>query len=201
MIVDFTSIKFKLDRIAHSHLKFVLKREEGFLGQMRLHIFHEGHGEYSFQTVDNETIEQEDELIESSFGIPNEKLKDLKLHEVLQLIENLGVEMAKKRAEMAIKRMNEAIDRVGNVVVGENKSFAENSLAMLEKVQIDFDESRDKPSLPTILVHPSTAEKLKAEEKSMSIEDKLSYEQKQEEILNRKYEEYVLRESNRKLVD
>lgn len=201
MIVDFTPIKVKLDKIAHAHLKFVLKREGGFLNQIKLHIFHEGHGEYSYQTVDNETIEQSNELFESSFDIPKQNIKNIKIHEVLQLFENLGIGMAKKRAEFALKRINDSIEKVGNVVEGHNMTFAESSLAMLEKVQIEFDDTRDKPSLPTMLVHPSTSEKLREEEKSMSKEDKIIYEQKQAEILDRKYEEYVLRESNRKLVD
>lgn len=108
MIVDFTPIKIKLDKIAHSHLRFVLKREEGFLNQIRQHFFYEGHGDYSYQTVDNETFEESDELIQSSFNVSYEEGKKLKLPEILRLVENLGVELAGKKKQLTIARAKRA---------------------------------------------------------------------------------------------
>lgn len=201
MIVDFPLLKSKLDKIAFSHLNFVLKREQSLISQFQRHILHEGQAHISYQTVDNEPFEESLKLISSAFDIPLADIANLKIHDVLQHFEKTAVELAKEEKKLTFQRMTEAVERVGNVMSAANKSFAESSLEVLEKIQIDFDDVRNKPALPTIIVHPTTAEKLRNEQKSMSFADKLSYEQKQEEILNRKYEEYVLRESNRKLVD
>lgn len=201
MIVDFPSIKAKLDKAIVDHLNFVLKREQSFLSQLKHRILHEGDGDWSYQTVDNEVFDGSLEKLTSAFNIPNDKIKSLKIQDMFQYVEDIAVDIAKQQKELSIRRMNEAVERVGNVIDSPNKKFAESSLEMLEKIHIEFDETRDKPSLPTMIVHPQTAEKLKREEQSMTLEEKLSYEKRQEEILNRKYEEYVLRESNRKLVD
>lgn len=200
MIVDFVQIKNKLDKIANEHLMFFLERKAGFLNQIDLHIIHEGHAQ-TYQTVDNETVEQSLKLIQSSYNLSYEEIKKLKISDILKHVEEIAAELAEQQRELALQRMKEEVDKVGNVVDAKNKSFAESSLEMLEKMQIDFDETRDKPHLPTMIVHPDTGKKLIEEERSMSEEEKLTYEQRQQEILSRKYEEYILRESNRKLVD
>lgn len=71
----------------------------------------------------------------------------------------------------------------------------------LEKIAIDFDDTRDKPRLPTIVTTPSQFEMLKSMNEKLSDLEKKQFESKMSKILDKKYEEYTEREKNRKLVD
>jgi len=202
MIVDFTRIKNKLNKIANGHYKFILSKEQSFVGEFAVHLAHEGHGLFSYQSIDNETTERDSVHIESVLpGISLEQLKNLKLPDVLEMFENLAIDMAKQKKVFALQRLTEETEKTGNFLDATNESFADSSLAMLEMLSVEFDETRDAPRLPTLLLHPTTAQKLRKEEESMSEQDIHNYEQRQADILDRKYEEYVLREGNRKLVD
>lgn len=77
----------------------------------------------------------------------------------------------------------------------------ESFLRSLEMVQVDFDDVRDRPHIPSIVLHPTTFEKLKEQADKMSTEELDAIERRRQEILDKKYEEYVSRENNRKLVD
>jgi hypothetical protein len=68
-------------------------------------------------------------------------------------------------------------------------------------MQVDFDDTRDRPHVPSIVLNPKTFEQLKEQTEKMSAEELAAIERRRQEILDKKYEEYVSRESNRKLVD
>jgi len=68
-------------------------------------------------------------------------------------------------------------------------------------IDVDFDDTRDKPNLPFLVMHPHLAKKAKEQEARMTEEEKREFDKKREQILDKKYEQYVARESKRKLVD
>jgi hypothetical protein len=200
MIVNFIKLKRRLDRFAYGHLKGIHVRDGSFLNLMARHIIHEGHTT-TYQTVENETMDLNMEKIESVITIPRSDLHKLRFQEVIDLYEKMSTELLNKKFALSYKRINEVVESSGNVIDGSGKSFSESTLEMLEKIHIEFDDIRERPQLPTMVVNPVTGEKLRKEEEQMSPEEKEEHARKQSQILDRKYEEYVLRESNRKLVD
>jgi hypothetical protein len=200
MIVDFISLKNRLDKYAYGRLKGVHLRESSFLNLMRRHIIHEGH-KSSYQTVDNETVPQNLERIDSVIRVSRSEIRNLRFQQVLDLYEKMASDIVNQQHKLAIQRINETVASVGNVIDGSGKKFSEATLEMLEKLHIDFEDIREKPQLPTMVVHPDTAERLREEEHKMSNEEKIEHERKRAQILDRKYEEYILRESYRKLVE
>lgn len=200
MIVDFIRLKGRLDKFAFGHLAGVHARDGSFLNLMRRFTIHEG-DKSSYQTVDNETVPLNMEQVESVINIPNNDLSKLRFHEVIDIYERMASELLEKKQKQTLQQINDTVEAIGNTVDAKGRSFQESTLEMLEKLHIDFDEVREKPEMPTMIVNPATWEKLRAEEAATTEEERAEHERRQSEILDRKFEEYVLREGNRKLVD
>jgi hypothetical protein len=201
MIVDFIKLKRRLDRFAYGHLKGVHVRDGSFLNLMNRYIIHEGNS-ISYQTVDNETLPMNLEKIESIVELSREELRKLGVQEVLHVYESIASEILEKQHQISFARIGEAVASVGNTIDGTGKNFSQSTLEMLEKIHVVFDDDRrDRPQMPTLVVNPATAEKLKAEAAAMTPEEVEEHDRRQSQILDRKFEEHILRESNRKLVD
>ena len=72
----------------------------------------------------------------------------------------------------------------------------------MEKMYVDFeDDDRAKPSKPSLFVGPEAFEKLKESEANATQEDIEKFKKREEEILDKKYAEYMEREGKRKMVD
>ena len=97
--------------------------------------------------------------------------------------------------------MNMEIERVGNSIQVADPLSTEAYLQALDKVLVDFDDTRDKPELPQFVGHPSHRARLEAQWEAMTTEEWAQFNTRVGEILDRKYAEYVSRENARKLVD
>jgi hypothetical protein len=91
------------------------------------------------------------------------------------------------------------VKAVGNVIDGSNLSFAEMILKMMQKIQIDIDENRN-PILPSFILNPVTAEKMKINEKLAELKNNYEFMQKYNDIVITKIEEWRDREASRRLV-
>lgn len=200
MIVDFINIRRRFERFAFTYLKSVENRESGFLNEMRRYVIHEGDS-WSYQTVENETIESDLQKIEAVVDLPLEKFATMRFQQVLDLYSRMASQLVEQKQRLFFDRVTEAVEVSGNSIEAEGMSFSDATLAMLESMHIDFDDYRNRPNLPTIITNKANYEAIKATDASMKDEERYEYKRRQDEILDRKYEEYVLRESNRKLVD
>jgi hypothetical protein len=112
---------------------------------------------------------------------------------------NAAEQIKKQKAELLLNKIKEISEKTGNVANGQGKPFSfELFLELLEKMQIDFDESGN-PSIPTLVISPKQAAFLK--EKMPEWERNEAYQKKYKEIIDKKRVEWNDRESNRKLVD
>jgi hypothetical protein len=113
-------------------------------------------------------------------------------------IEEAAVEMAKKQLDLAYKELDQAVTSVGNVVHAGGKPLSpEHILKALEIMQIDFDAS-GRPKLPTIVIHPDQFDQWKRVLGEIESDPDLS--RRNRELFATKKEEWLARESNRKLV-
>ena len=81
-----------------------------------------------------------------------------------EIISKFG-EMAEEFAEAQSKKMfatiQEAAESVGNVVDAEGKFTKETYLEARRKIQMDFDPRTGAPRHPTMVLHPTTLEKIR----------------------------------------
>lgn len=86
--------------------------------------------------------------------------------------------------------ISEICEATGNIVSGEEHSVWDAILEMLEVISITFDEDGN-PSLPSIVMHPSTAAKISNPPEG--------HEEKCNEIIARRRDEWLARRRTRRL--
>jgi hypothetical protein len=201
MIVDFVQIKRKLSIAADNFVMAEAKKHMPLVSQIQIVMKHEG-DEASYETVDKEVNDIDFvPVMSETKPLTREEMAQLSMGDIEQLLAKLAEDFARKSERFALQRMGEILNAAGQTF-NENKPFDNESVVDdLEKIQIDFDDTRDKPHLPSIVLSPDTLRRLKDEKEKMSEEEIHNLEIRRQRILDLKYEEYVSRENNRKLVD
>jgi hypothetical protein len=106
--------------------------------------------------------------------------------------------MQSEIARTLFARIQEVTEETGNVVHGKPFDF-DTFLAMLEKIEIDFDEETGEPNMPTMFVSPQAAEQIRqAIPQWGGIEE---YSARHRALVERKRKEWHDREADRKLAD
>lgn len=200
MIVDFISIKKKLHQRIDILLRDEIKRRTPFLSMIGHQLIHEGDRTF-YETVNHEKKNLEYKKTESSFSFTREEMNKITFREIVEKIQKSAEDLAGQMERSMFKTLNETIEKSGNVIQGNHQFSPEDFLQGLEMIQVDFDDSRDKPNLPFLVIHPKVAKKAMEQEVQMTEEEKREFDKKKEQILDKKYEEYVARENKRKLVD
>lgn len=172
-----------------------------FVSQIGVVPQHEG-SDASYETVDRQVKEVDYQLATTEpVTLTRDEMSRISLPEIQQLLLKLAEDLAHKIEEGALKKFGEILEHTGNTVVERGPLSPESFLRSLEIMQVDFDDVRDRPHLPSIVLHPETFRKLKERTDQMSAEELEAIERRRQEILDKKFEEYVSRENNRKLVD
>jgi hypothetical protein len=201
MIVDFIELKRALDKAAHLFLRAEIRKRMPFISQIGVVTQHEG-SDASYETVDRQVQEIDYRLASSEpVTLTRDEMGRLLLAEVEQLLVKLAEDLAHKIERGALEKLGQILEDTGNTVVESGPLGPESFLRSLEVMQVDFDDTRDRPHVPSIVLNPKTFEQLKEQTEKMSAEELAAIERRRQEILDKKYEEYVSRESNRKLVD
>ncbi|MEW6095401.1 MAG: hypothetical protein AB1567_02585 [bacterium] len=139
--------------------------------------------------------------------IKEDKAKiDLNLQEVetitpdiiLDKIDAAAKEIAMQQSKRFFEQIDKAVNKVGNVIDVKGRSLCiDDYFQLLEKIWIDFDENGE-PILPTSVPNEKT---LKSISKVLSqLKTDPECKKRYAEIIERKKEEWRVRESNRKLV-
>jgi len=201
MIIDFITIKNELQNSLNILLRSEVQKRTPFLSSIDSHIQHEGR-KATYQTDTQEIKDIIYKAVSSGFSYTWEEMSKLTLEDIIKKMEEVAEDMAGQMERGAFKNIFEEIEKVGNTIPG-NPSFSPDALLKgLEMVHIDFtDDDRTKPRLPTVYVSPAQAEKVKEEEAKATLADKQQFKEKEEKILDKKYEEFMEREGKRKLVD
>ena len=112
---------------------------------------------------------------------------------VLDTINGVTEEMAGKLKKSAYEQIEKSADEVGNVVDADGKPFSIDLLwELLEKIDIDFDEAGN----PTLVMVSGTKLAPSINKVIADPENSRRYHA----LMERKKEEWRVRESNRKLV-
>lgn len=197
MLPDFPNAKKKLQASQRRFFSYARKQHLGpFFGNIPSRTLHEGsmmRQEYSKEFVHESNMKS----LQIQFNTTITELKGNPFIVYEKWLE-AAKEMADQQTIMTIKGVDELTTLTGNVVDYCESDIVEGFFETFEKVHIDFD-SAGNPRLPTILGGPSFIRKLiPALEESKKVP---GYQERMEQIIERKRQEWYDRENNRKLVD
>ena len=133
----------------------------------------------------------------SEFEIKFEEVPHLTISDIYRRLDAMAQEMADAMAKTFYATMSEAAEQVGNVVKSSGRITPEAILEVLDKIELGFDE-KGNPALTSVHIHPDMAETLK--ESILSLQNDPNLRLRYEEIIQRKREQWRVREAGRKLV-
>ena len=127
-----------------------------------------------------------------------EEVPRLSIQDRLIKLDEAARDMARQISEHAFGQINEAVERVGNVVSGGGKPLDPNILlAVYEKIQLDFDENGN-PSELMMVIAPGMEQR--AKEALERLHQDPEYSKRYKEIIDKKRMEWRDREASRRLV-
>mgnify|MGYP005842212155 CR=1 FL=1 len=168
------------------------------ISMIKFREIHEGN---TFQLTTDDGFSQKGKYKEMAvpFEISKEEMVARGPEAYFSKVEQIAKEMGTQHSQKLSRMMDEITEVTGNKVDAKSKPLSpELILTALEKVAISFDEFGN-PILPTLIVSPEQYEKMKKEIPNWKPDPVLGTRRKL--IIAKKRQEWLDRESNRKLVD
>ncbi len=193
MLPDFLKTKEKLKKMLDSEMEKAQFRHLGpFADTPKSNIF-EG-DEIILIRADGSHEEINMEKVEGKIEVKLDEAEEMTPEKVLDKIDTVAREMAQQIAKTAYEVMSEAAEEIGNVTSADGESLSIDLLLKgLEKMHLSFDEE-GQPSGLRLVAHPNMSSELE------KIYSQIESHPRYQELMERKREEWRVRESNRKLV-
>ena len=192
MLPDFLKTKAKLKRMIHSEMK---KTQLSHLGPVadapKVMIFEGNKSIIIREDCSVQTVEMKEARAEVEIKLA--EVETMSHETVLDKSNNLAKEVGGKVAKSFYEVLSETAKEVGNVTSSAGPLTVDLLLETLEKMHIDFDE-KGRPIGLTLVAHRDRAPSL---EKILS---EASNDPRYQALMERKKEEWRVRESDRKLV-
>ena len=168
------------------------------LARIKHYLQHEG-DDGTYETMDGYKRDKDYQLFEASYQITVDEIVNSDFEVVLKKFYNMGLKAASKMAKHSFKQISKIIDETGNSIQAKGSWTKEQFLEVIRKIMIDFDEETGQPLMPTMYIHPSQADSVRAMIKDT--ENDPEYKLEFDRIIEQKRQEFYAREANRKLVD
>lgn len=199
MLPDFVELKERLEALAKRRLRQYVHERDPVMREIRHMYIHEGRGS-RYRTMDGTEDRMELKPSVAELCATPDEILGWSLEEVLKRIDGLGEQMLSQIVPAMFGKVKEVTDRTGNLVNAGGQPFSfEVFIAGIEKVWIDFDDETGEPKLPTIVVPPEIAERLRTILPEW--EQNEDYKRRLAEVIETKRQAWNDRESRRKLVE
>ena len=197
MLPDFLKTKEKLKIMIDYELKQAKLLHLGPLANIRETIYFEGN-KTVINRDDGSVSEIESEEFSVMLKIEMNEVETMTHEKVLEKIHHIAKKLAEKQAKFFYKKIDEYAQEAGNVVSAEGEAISiDHFFEVLEKVSRDFD-STGKPDEVVFTTNPELFQSIaKIIEEAKSDPE---IQQRFDAIMERKREEWRVRENNRKLV-
>ena len=193
MLPDFLKTKEKLKRMIDAETKKAQLQHMGPFADVPQSKIFEG-DKVVFVSEDGSCEEVKMEKAEVKIEIKWEEIEEMTHDRVLDKIDTLARDMAKKIANSLYELMSEAAEETGNVTSLGGKSISVDLLLEgIEKMHLSFDEE-GQPSGLTFVANPKLSPSL---DEAIS---QLMTDQRYQTLIEHKRKEWHVRESRRKLV-
>ena len=193
MLPDFLKTKEKLKKMLDSEMQKVQFRHMGPFADTPKSEIVEG-DKVILVRSDGSREEVEMKKAEAKVETKLEEVEEMTHEKVLDKIDILAREMAKQIAKTVYETMSEAAEEVGNVTSADGRPLSIDLLLEgLEKMHLSFDEE-GQPSELKLVAHPKMSSALE------KIYSQIESHPRYQELMERKREEWRVRENNRELV-
>ena len=201
MITDFIAIKKELHKNFNISLRDEIRKRTPFIQSLNKNMQHEG-SRMSYQTYERNEKEMDFKMAKSEFSATREEMSTMTFEDIKNKIVSMAEDFAKQMEGGMFADIFKELESTGNTIDGNPELSPEAILKALEKIYIDFeDDDRSKPSRPSLFVGPEAFAKLKESEAKATQEDMEKFKEREKEILDIKYAEYMEREGKRKMVE
>ena len=197
MLPDFLKTKEKLKKMIISEMKKAQSRHLGSLANAPVSRMFEGNKSIIVRE-DGSIADMNPQAITAEFVINLAEIEGMSHEMILDKINTMAKEMAEKQAKLSYEVIGKSAEEVGNVVNADGETFSiDLFFQALEKIDRDFDESGN-PSELTCTVNPKLFHSIAKIIKQAKTDPKINKRFKA--LMERKREEWRVRENNRKLV-
>ena len=197
MLPDYLKVKEKLKIMIDYELKQAILLNLGPLADVRETFLFEG-SKTVINRDDGSVSEIESEEFSVMLKIEMNEVETMTHEKVLEKIHHIAKEMAKKQAELFYEKISESAEEVGNVVSADGETFSMDLFfEVLEKVYRDFDSAGKPDEIVCVAdpeLFPSIAKVIEEAKSDPEMDKRFNT------IMERKREEWRVRENNRKLV-
>ena len=193
MFPDFLKTKEKLQKMLNDKMHKARLRHMGPLADVPKSMIFEG-DKHTIVREDNSIDEGSLESTTVKLEVKFDEVEKMNHEMVLDKINQTAEEMAGKLKKLAFEQIKKSAEEAGNVGSTGGKPLSANSLfEMLEKIDIDFDEAGN-PNELRVIVHPDRLSSISI------VISQAEADPRYQAIIERKREEWYVREGNRKLV-
>jgi len=197
MLPDYPMTKAKFTQAIKSRIRGIQDQLTRPFSEAQRVIIHEGE-RTTITRADGSVDDDPPVMIASELTLTRDEICSSDLAGFLRKVDEMAVDMSRQAFGFHLGKIDKAVKEVGNVVdVGGHPLTPENVLELWEKIEVEFDE-QGRPDLPTLMAHPSMAEKIKRVLQEFATNP--VYVKRHAELIERKREEWRDRESARKLV-
>ena len=196
MLPDFPSVKKAADQLFTTRIRKSASRGS-FIQTIPRRKMYEG-DILSVKSDRGLRVESELKEISAGFLLKNEDIIAKGMDAYYAKLDELAQSIKNQEERIMLNAMEQAAERVQNVVDAKGNFSFSIILDALEKITISFD-SNGNPSVQDIILSPSAAAKMRA--MLPEIEKNQEYKRRYNEIIDRKRKEWLDRENSRRLVD
>ena len=197
MLPDFPKMKEKLKKVIISEMKKAQSRHLGALANAPVSRMFEGDKSIIVR-ADGSTSDMSPQEIEVELVIDLAEIEGMSHEMILNRINTMAEEMAEKQAKLSYEVIGKAAEEVGNVIDADGKTFSiDMFFQALEKIDRDFDEAGNPSELAWTVspkLFPSIAKIIEQAKTDPEIDERFKA------LMERKREEWRVRENNRELV-
>ena len=193
MLPDFPKVKARLETMLKYEMELARLSHMGVFADVPTSVVVEGNNTVIIRE-DGSVKEMGFEEITAELQVNFAEVETLTHEMVLDKINRPAKEIAGKKAKFAYEQIGKAAEEAGNVVSADGKPFSiDLLLEFLEKMEIDFDEAGNSSRL-ALVAHPKLRPSI------VKVMSQAEIDPRYQELMERKKEEWRVRENNRKLV-
>jgi len=198
VLPDLPKLKTDITQLFHMIFKNRVNAYLGVVGEVPRYIIKEGNNPVTLRP-DASRDETKLKAASAVTDFKAEELPDLSVEQRVDRLDVAAREMADQISSHAFATINEAVDRVGNVVDAKGKPFGTEALfEVLEKIHLDFEEDGIKHKEITVVFSPELTPRFKETLEKIQLDPALR--ERHKEIIDKKRMEWRAREAARKLV-
>ena len=197
MLPDLPKLKADIAQVFHTVFANRLNAYLGVVGEVPRCFIKEGKNPVTLRPdASRDETKLKAASVETKFR--TEEIPELSVQQRIERLDRAAREMANQISSHAFATINEAVDKVGNVVDAKGKPFTDAIFEVLEKIQLDFEDDGIHHKELTVVISPALSDRVKEAMEQIHQNPELSKRYK--EIIDRKRTEWRDREASRKLV-